>query len=567
MKRITALALSLLFALELAACAGNSTPETDPASDGDAEVTAAPELQAMEYRSVTKVGPGNKLLYVNDLELNGCADPSVITVEENGRTCFYLYCTGIRGYYSYDLVSWISLDSVFPKPSGSWSKADYWAPEVIYDEEAGLYRMFYSASSAEGYFFVSMATSSSPKGPFRQWTGTNADGLEITEKTPIFDFSRMDPSHPLYEGVIRAIDAHPFVDPATGDKYLYWVRGWNAGGTVQHDTSEIWAVRMKDWATPDYSTVTRLTEVAKKTVGGEKTEHTEQSINEGPSVLYHDGTYYLTFSVNPASYKGYSVWQAVSDSPLGPFTKLERNEGGLLLGVDSAWDHMSGTGHHAFCEIGGELYIFYHAHTERTYTSMGDRAFAFDRVLWRENDNGQTVLHANGPTWSPQPQPSVISGCINAAPEADVSVSGASPENVSRLTDGLINMHKRGGVAEAQLSSDSVITLQWDAFRELSALLIYNSIDPEKAFAAAERIEFVCRTETGEEIRVIENASFDTEKYTGGPVGQKYIRPGSALVLRLSTPTPVREIRIHLTGETGQTTLALSEIIALAAAE
>ena len=99
MKRITVLALSLLFALALAACAGNSTPETDPASDGDAEVTAdVPEPQTMEYRSVTKVGPGNKLLYVNDLELNGCADPSVITVEENGRTCFYLYCTGIRGF-------------------------------------------------------------------------------------------------------------------------------------------------------------------------------------------------------------------------------------------------------------------------------------------------------------------------------------------------------------------------------------------------------------------------------------------------------------------------------------
>ena len=564
MRKTTAFILAVLTVLSFASCAsGTPAPETETT----APTAETPESFAeMEYTSVKKVGPGNSLLYINDLELNGCADPSVIAVEEDGRTCFYLYCTGIKGYYSYDLSAWIPISSCFPKPSSSWSKADYWAPEVIYDEEEKLYRMFYSASSAEGYFYISMAVSESPKGPFRQWTGTNADGLNVTETTPIYDFSRMDPSHPLYEGVIRAIDVHPFVDPESGDKYLYWVRGWNAGGTVRHDTSEIWAVRMKDWATPDYSSVTRLTEVGRVTVGGEKTKHTEQSINEGPNVQYRDGTYYLTFSVNPASYKGYSVWQAVSDSPLGTFTKLEREEGGLVLGVDSGWDHMSGTGHHTFCMIGDEMYIFYHAHTQREYTTMGDRALAFDRVIWKENRNGQTVLYTNGPTWSPQPLPELLSGCRNAAPEAKVSVD--SGLDLSCLTDGAVNMHKRGGAEEVSVSADEVITLRWDSFIPVRALLIYNSLEPSTAFSAAERIEFVCRTaDGGEEVRVIENAAFDTERYTGGAVGLEYIRPGSALVLRLGEVTEVREIRIRLAPAAGKTASSLSEITVLADAD
>ena len=564
MKKVTAFLLAVLTVLSLAACAPDApAPNTETTAADSAEPAVLPE---MEYTSVKKVGPGNALLYINDLELNGCADPSVIAVEEGERTCFYLYCTGVKGYYSYDLSSWIQIKDCFPKPSGSWSKADYWAPEVIYDEEAKLYRMFYSASSAEGYFYVSMAVSESPKGPFRQWTGTNADGLEITEKTPIYDFSRMDASHPLYEGVIRAIDAHPFVDPATEDKYLYWVRGWNAGGTVQHDTSEIWVVKMKDWETPDYSSVTRLTEVGKATVGGAKTKHTEQSINEGPNVQYRDGTYYLTFSVNPASYKGYSVWQAVSDSPLGPFTKLEREEGGMVLGVDSGWDHMSGTGHHTFCTIGDELYIFYHAHTQREYTSMGDRALAFDRVIWKENADGKTVLYTNGPTWSPQPLPEALSGYTNAAPQAEITASDGT--DVSCLSDGAVNMHKRGGAEEVSLAADTTLTLRWDSFVTMRVLFLYNSIEPSAAFAAAERIEFVCRTaDGGEEVRVIENAAFDTERYTGGAIGLEYIRPGSALVLRLSEDTEVREIRIRLTPAEGKTASSLSEVTVLARAD
>lgn len=560
--------LSLLFGL--VGCNTSSDPEeiTDTSDSDDAALDTGvaeslPDV-LLDYTTVKSAGGGNTLLYMNKLALNSTADPCILPVKEGERICFYLYVTGITGYYSYDLTSWIKIDNVFPKPSDSWSKQNYWAPEVIYDEEAGLYRMFYSASSSQGYYYISMATSESPKGPFVQWTGTNADGLAITKTTPIYDFSRMDPSHPLYEGVIRAIDVSPFVDPVTGDRYLYWCRGWNEGGTVVHSTSEVWGVKMKDWQTPDYSTVTRLTELGKVTPGGENTRHGETSINEGPYMLYHDGTYYLTYSINPASYKGYSVWQATSDAPLGTFTKIAKEKGGMVLGVDSYWDHVSGTGHHNFFTLDGELYIVYHAHTYQEYTSMGDRAVAFDRVVWTTNEDGDVILHANGPTYSPQAHLTVVSGYENAAPAADVQMSGAE-DMAMYLTDGVINMHERAAQPEAEFTGTTTITLRWDNARTVRALLLYNTTLEEKAFDDIDRIEFDCVLEDGsKETRVITDASFDLEEYTGNSLGTAYVRPGSALILRLSKVTDVTEIRITISTPEGHASTAISEIEVLA---
>ena len=553
--------------LALSACAGAPTeaPATEAPETGAAESEAAREpLETVEARSVLEVPSADKLLYKNDLDLNGCADPSVLAVAEGKRTCFYLYCTGIKGYYSYDLSSWIEIPNVFPKPGGTWAKENYWAPEILRDEEAGVYRLFYSARGQDGFYYISMATADSPKGPFVPWTGTNADGLAITPETPIYDFSRMDPAHPLYEGVIRSIDVFPFVDPATGEKYLYWVHAWGEGGTVRHETSEVWGMRMKDWETPDYATVTRLTEVAKATVGGAKTRHGETSINEGPAVQYRDGTYYLTFSINPASYKGYSVWQALGEGPLGPFTKLEKNEGGMVLGVDSDWTHASGTGHHCFFRVGDELWIAYHAHTRREYTTMGDRAFAFDRVVWIKNDAGQTVLHANGPTWSPQPLPETVSGYRNAAPEAALTVTGLAGGEAAALTDGAIRMHSYEPIRDASFTDGAEITLTWETPIRARAILLYNSPLLSAAFAGA-RVEMTVLDRDGAWVtREIRAGDFPQEAYVGeNAFGVAGIRPGAALVWKLIDVTTVREMRVFLSVPEGQGAAEVTELVVL----
>ncbi|MFQ9738672.1 MAG: hypothetical protein ACLR06_13790 [Christensenellaceae bacterium] len=63
---------------------------------------------------------------------------------------------------------------------------------------------------------------------------------------------------------------------------------------------------MKDFSTPDYSTVTRLTKVGYNTVDGEteadyndidRERASADQINEAPQMYKRDGVYYLTYSV------------------------------------------------------------------------------------------------------------------------------------------------------------------------------------------------------------------------------------------------------------------------------
>ena len=554
-KRILTLLTALLPLI--GACGAPSEPV-----ESAGEVPAEVPLEYLTVASATTLDP---LYYSNNLYQNG-ADPTFITVEENGKTVYYMYVTGIRGYYSYNLTDWLEIPDAFPKPKDSWSSHSYWAPEILYDAEAGLYRLFYSAMPEnDDMAYLSMAVSESPKGPFVQWTGTNADGLVIDKKTPLIDFDRMDPSHPLYKGRIRAIDLYPYTDPASGDKYLYFVRnkGKNGTNTQANGTSEIWGMKMKDWVTPDYSTVTRLTEVGKISVGGSKTRNQEDTINEGPAVLYKDGTYYLTYSINFASDKRYSVWQATADSPLGHFTKIPQEKGGMILGVDGPWDYASGTGHHNFLQIGDELYIFYHAHTLRTYTSLSDRAIAFDKLIWTTNQDGQTILHANGPTWSPQPYPTAVSGCTGIEAEASVSVEGTLT-GAEYLTDGIYNMHERGGRPEAEFTDKVQITLTWEDYRTVAGLSVTNSTFYEKMFQNIERIEFDCITPEGQkEIRYIDNLAYDSERYVSGEKTLEFNRPGAGIVLRFKEQPQVKEIRITVAVPEGQKSAALSEITVL----
>ena len=48
-------------------------------------------------------------------------------------------------------------------------------------------------------------------------------------------------------------------------------------------------------------------------------------VNEGPYMLVKDGKYYMTYSGSHFESINYGVGYAVADSPLGPFTKYEKN--------------------------------------------------------------------------------------------------------------------------------------------------------------------------------------------------------------------------------------------------
>ena len=163
------------------------------------------------------------------------------------------------------------------------------------------------------------------------------------------------------------------------------------------------------------------------------------------------------------------------------------------------------------------------------------------------------------------PQLEVVSGYENAAPAANVTMTSSELHAVGYLIDGVINMHERGSQPEAEFTGTTTITLTWDDYRTVRALLLYNTTFEEKAFGAIDRIEFDCRTEDGtEQTRVITDAAYNLEEYTSNSLGTTYVRPGAALVLRLTDAADVKEIRITVTVPAGQESAAISEIEVLA---
>lgn len=563
-KRRAFVLMCLCLAMLLSACAG----QTSGSAKTDLGVVDLPY-----YDQTGEDGYNTDLFYRNDLEVSG-ADPGVLYITEGEHAgWFFLYnsdATNSRGYYclkSQDLHSWEFVKMCYLPEDDSWGKENMWAPEVIYDEEDGKYYMFYSATNSnaeEDYVeckYLGMAVSDNPDGPFVQYTGTNGNGTEIGMGNPIFDIELLGHDHPLYKRGTSFIDAKPFVDPVTGDKYLYMCRNRNV-----HSSNIICVVKMKDWATPDYSTYTELTTVNRTTYkGSERTERSESDLNEAPWMYYHDGTYYLTMSINAATDKLYSVIQAVSDSPMGPFTKVQESDGGVVLGVDMSWDHISSTGSHSFVEAGDELFIVYHANRNREMGGDWDRGLAVDRVDWVENSLGQTVMKAVGPTWSIQPKPATYTGYSNLAKSATVKATNTlDGSSESYLNDGLVRIQEHDCFEEFQGEKTVTITMEFEDYVTAKALLLYNSYKYDEAFYEVQKIDFTFRTtvdgETATGIARIEDVYFDFETYVNLDYGQ--MRPGAPLILEFDE-LEINKVEITIACPDGQDVVSLSEVMLL----
>lgn len=529
------------------------------------------------YDQAGKEGVNADLFYRNDLDTPG-ADPGVLAVTEGEEEGWFYqyntYGTGARGIYcmkSKDLSSWEFADVCYSPDIKSWGITDIWAPKAIYDESDGKYYLFYCATNTNqeaGYLnvkYMGVAVSDSPNGPFVQYTGTNGDGREIGIGDPIFNPALIPESHELYERYKNGnsfIDPNPFIDPVTGDKYLYMCRNREAG----EETNVICGVKMKDWATPDYSTFQELTKVGKTTVdGNESMDKEEGIINEAPDILYHDGTYYLTYSINETKNKDYTIMQALSDKPLGPFTKVQEADGGVVVGPEMIWDHISCTGSHSFVYAGDELFVVYHQNVNREFGGDMNRALAVERVGFAENMLGQKVLKAIGPTWSVQPKPATFTGYKNMAAEAKITAKNmVEDSDVSYLNDGLVRMHEIDCVEQFYGKNTVTITMDYDEYITAKSLLIYNSYYYEDAFYQIDQIDFAFRKEVDGKMSTgiarIEDVYYDFETYAN--IDYSIMRPGAPLVLEFEE-LEINQVTITLTCPDGQDVLGISEIMLL----
>lgn len=467
---------------------------------------------------------------------------------------YYMYVTsGIcHCYRSKNLMDWEDVGNTVVGLSG-WG--DIWAPEVVYDEDTKLYYMFFSATPPEAgdvKYQMLLATSESPDKGYKLVDFTDIHDYDTSTYSQEYArYLYLDPEKyynfakkngiliTASDGYKRAIDPHPYVDE-DGNKYLLW--------TDNSKLNRICGVPMKDnnWMTPDWEQAKILTYGI----------YSDDYINEGPELIYHNDKYYLTYSVGAYGTDSYKVCQAVADSPLGTYTKLTEGEGGILLkGYYQSGQGITGTGHHSFVTVGEQLYMVYHRHdipyNASDKTGGGNlRNIAIDEVKWITNKNGMDVMYVNGPTRTVQPVMEQFSAFKNIAGEAQVSGDGVT--NLSYLTDGLLSIY--GTDKESSIRKTTTVTFDFDTTRVIGGVMVYNSSDKDMCFRNIAKIECVC-IENGHEVtRVLQNIAFDSNYFT-----DEGVILGAAAYTTIEEWN-VKSMRITIEVPDGQEQVGISEI-------
>lgn len=454
-------------------------------------------VEGEDYIDLTSTYDGNSfeyndsIWYMNNLKDVPLADPYVFA--ENGT--YYIVGTSDRNinttdcYVTTDFLKYELFRDVYdPSLYEGWEgeNPEVFAPEIYCFD--GVYYMYYSANDKDGVRRCSVVVSETPTGPYKPLVNDRVDGLN----NPLF-------KNAYYSN--RALDATVFNDD-DGMLYMYF--------TVTSDSQHIVGVELISPYEADWSTYREL--VIPGTVDSESDEillewetyrDNKIKIAEAPFMIKSNGKYYLTYSVNGCWNKYYNVCYAVSDEPLGNFTK-PYEEGklwtNLLMGfpgtpdeestVYQQWsDFASGTGHHSFFYVGNELMISYHAHQNRNWNSNAytPRYFAFDYVHFDENG----VPFCNGPTYSIVNLPEDISGVKNIA--SNSSVTGNNVQNVEKVNDNYIvncyNLDSKSNEV-ALGKGESVIEIAFDGIYEIKGIVVYNSAYYDDYITEIEYIDF-----------------------------------------------------------------------------
>ena len=420
--------------------------------------------------------------YVNNLDKVPLPDPQVyvedgtyyIVGTDDSSGCKYIPC-----YYTKDFVNYEKKNIYNPASfSGRWennTNPTIYAPEMY--KVGNKYYLYYSAvESSSGHRRNSVVWADTPLGPYQPIVTESVDGLH----NPLFK----------HDETSAVLDSSLFIDD-DGKMYMYY--SWSRGD------QSVWGVRLTSPYEADWSTRKLIVKAGRLT--NESSEDVLEweyayrdgynAIAEGPFMLKSNGKYYITYSINGCWNKYYDVCYAVSDSPLGLFTKpYEEGQyySNLLMGVpcsnkegDVVYDQWSGfasgTGHHCFFKIGDQIMIGYHAHQNRNYNASASgyiaRYFAMDPVYFLEDG----TPFVNGPSFSPQPLPVAMSGYDNIAPKATVRTQNITNEKAinDRYVVDCYNLPQEQGKEVGLGKGYSFIELKFDKEYSIGGLMINNS--------------------------------------------------------------------------------------------
>lgn len=510
--------------------------------------------------------------------------------KENKITNLITSCYRSKDLYRWERCGALEGGYVCAIDEDDWCSDSFCAPEVIRNPADGKYYLYFNAYAKKNYgvesisnssnnydrIYLGVAVSDTPVGPFDVLYDIDA---ATGKRVPTINFK----TGCNLEYSFGAIDPSPFFDD-DGELYIYFNKHQD-----DHYArfNGVFGMRMKDMTTPDYSTVTCLTQAGKVTAYNEPGNivdittgadygSTENGINEGPFMIKHNGKYYLTYSSNGYKHIGYSVHQAISDEPLGRFEKTEIGLGNPVLD-GSVLGYMNGTAHHAITKKGENYYIVYHRHDSIFGYSAGNgRSICADKLEFVRNADGQEVLTANGPTKGLVWLAEDISGYKNLAQSASVQISTGS--GVQYLTDGILPYYtvSQDWFAAAD-TEDITVTLKWEEPVSISSVMVYNAKEADKAFSKISDMRFQLAEKPQWASReydyaVISDLAFPDRYWNSG--SEEYIACAPAVAefdpimvteLTITIKATDRLVAENKFGETN-TSLNLSEIVVLGGA-
>ncbi|MER8225996.1 family 43 glycosylhydrolase [Streptomyces sp. NPDC094143] len=245
----------------------------------------------------------------------------------------YAEQTYLDAFSSPDLIHWTKHPKVLSTADVSWAEYAVWAPAPV--ERNGKYYLYFAANDIQNdaqLGGIGVAVSDRPEGPYK-----DALGKPLVSR---------------FHNGAQPIDQDVFIDD-DGQAYMYY-GGWHHANVVKLN--------------PDMTSLGTFPD------GTTYKEITPENYTEGSFMFKRNGRYYFMWSEGGWTGPDYSVSYAMSESPTGPFRKIDK-----VLAQDPAVAR--GSGHNSVVNVPGTdiWYIVYHRRPLGE-TDGNHRQLAYDRL-------------------------------------------------------------------------------------------------------------------------------------------------------------------------------------------
>ncbi|MFD5855686.1 family 43 glycosylhydrolase [Streptomyces chartreusis] len=195
----------------------------------------------------------------------------------------YAEQTHLDAFSSTDLIHWTKHSNVLTTADITWAKYAVWAPAPV--ERDGKYYLYFAANDIQNNSQlggIGVAVADRPEGPYKDALGK--------------------PLISQFHNGAQPIDQDVFIDD-DGQAYMYY-GGWHHNNVVKLN--------------PDMTSLGTFDD------GSTYKEITPENYVEGSYMFKRNGKYYLMWSEGGWTGPDYSVSYAMSDSPTGPFQKIDK---------------------------------------------------------------------------------------------------------------------------------------------------------------------------------------------------------------------------------------------------